>query len=151
MIGVEERMRATPSKFAVGIIALAFVMGWPLLAVGNDDARSVQDGVYTRAQASRGRKLYQRRCRTCHEGDEFTAEFMETWSGRSAFELVDLLLATMPEEDPGVGGSESFTDIVAYLFHLNGLPKGEVEMPSDEASLKLILIEGPFGADDGGG
>jgi mono/diheme cytochrome c family protein len=113
-----------------------------------ETTRSVQDGVYSKAQASRGRREYQQICQTCHERGAFSGSYMESWTGRTAYDLFDLLRSTMPEEDPGVGGSEVFTDIVAFMFSLSELPAGEVEMPSDVESLKLILIEGPYGASE---
>lgn len=142
-------MKATSSKFAVWIIPIVLAMGWPMPLDGDEVSTSVQDGVYNKAQASRGRKQYQELCRTCHEGDDFATGYLDAWTGRTAFDFVELLLNTMPEEDPGVGGAETFADIVAYIFRLNGLPAGEAEMKSDEESLKLILIEGPYGANDG--
>jgi hypothetical protein len=141
-------MKATSSKFAVWALPLVVAMGWPMLLAGEDASRSVQDGVYNRAQASRGRVQYQQLCQTCHETREFKPGYMEAWTGRTAFDLFDLLRTTMPEEDPGVGGAEVFTDIVAYMFRLSELPAGEEEMKSDEESLKLILIEGPYGESD---
>ena len=142
-------MKVTSRKFAMWILPLVLTMGWPLPLVAEDAKRSVQDGVYNKAQASRGRKQYQQLCQTCHESSEFKGGYMEAWSGRTAFDLFDLLESTMPEEAPGAERPEVYTDIVAYLFRLSELPAGEAEMEMGEESLKLILIEGPYGASDG--
>ena len=141
-------MKLTSLEFAAWILPLVLALGSPMPLEAEDVSRTVQDGVYSKAQASRGRNAYQRLCRTCHETKEFEAGYMETWSGRTAFDLFDMLRTTMPEEAPGIGGSEGYTDIVAYMFRLSELPPGEEDMKSDEEALKLIRIEGPFGESD---
>ena len=141
-------MKLTSKTIAACTLALVLALGWSMPLAAAEASRSVQDGVYSKAQASRGRKQFQELCQTCHERDEFKSGYMEAWTGRTVFELFDLLRSTMPEEAPGVEGPEVYTDIVAYMFRLSELPTGEAELNFDEESLKLILIEGPYGTSD---
>lgn len=142
-------MKVTSRKLAPWTLPLVLAV-WPTQLVGEAVSRSVQQGVYSKAQASRGRKHFQELCRSCHETKEFRGDYMDAWSGRTAFDLFDLLQSTMPEEAPGVAGPEVYTDILAYMFRLGELPAGEEELESNEEALKRVLIEGPFGGDDGG-
>src|SRR5688572_22728921 len=74
---------------AIGAFALIlpFAASISITAQGQQPARTVQDGVYTDAQASRGQALYAQRCAGCHgpalagaqapplTGEAFTSKF----------------------------------------------------------------------------
>jgi cytochrome c len=107
------------------------------------DTKSVQDGVYSAAQAERGEKVYEKACLECHPPEEFIGGYMDGWSGRTAHDLVEAIRETMPENNPGGLKRQEFIDIVAYLFKINGVPAGEDKM--DGKTVKEIQIEGPFG------
>ena len=97
--------------------------------------------LFTTAQAARGEKVYENVCVECHEKLEYTgAEFRSKWNNRSAFELWDLLRSTMPDEKPGTLSAQEYSDVVAYMMRLNGVPPGKVELPKDEVALKKIRI-----------
>ena len=107
------------------------------------DKKSVQDGVYSAAQAERGEKVFEKACLECHPPEEFTGGYMAGWAGRTAHDLVEAIRDTMPENNPGSLKRQEFIDIVAYLFKINALPPGENKM--DGKTVKQIQIEGPFG------
>ena len=116
-----------------------------------DDAgptKSVQDGVYSAAQAERGAKFYDRECLECHQPEQFIGPaYMDGWTGQTVYGLFELTRTTMPVENPSRLRRRAYADILAYIFSLNGFPAGETEMKNDAQSLEKILIEGPYGPD----
>ena len=68
----------------------------------NGAARSVLDGVFSTAQASRGRATFSSVCAECHTSGQFRgASFQASWAGRSVASFFELLRTTMPNDDPG--------------------------------------------------
>lgn len=106
--------------------------------------RSVRQGVYTAAQAERGRRLFDDRCVSCHQPDQYVGEgFLKSWAGQTADSLFDLLRTTMPQDNPGSLKPQAYADLLAYLFQLNGLPPGDTELKAVSRVLRLVVIEGP--------
>src|SRR3990172_11031692 len=108
-----------------------------------EKTRSVQSGVYTEEQAARGAKIYRETCLSCHQPGEFgDGAYMDGWSGQTAHDMIELIRATMPQDNPGSLKRKEYVDVVACFFRLNGLPAGDAEM--DVSSVKQIRIEGPY-------
>jgi cytochrome c len=112
--------------------------------------RSIWDGVYTEAQAERGKGLYLKECASCHAenlqgGDESPglagAGFLSQWIDLSVGDLFERIRISMPQDRPGQLGREAIADILAYLFKANSFPAGNTELVRDTAVLKQILIE----------
>ena len=129
----------------MGLVATLLVTLLSLAA-----ANSVWDGVYSKAQSSRGQKLYESQCSRCHGeallGGENSPplvdkDFLEKWQDKSVGSLVELTRKTMPSDGPGKLTRSQCTDIIAYLLSSNGYPSGETELPSDPAVLDEILIQ----------
>lgn len=99
------------------------------------------DGLYTEAQAERGEIVFRTRCAACHVSSQFRGEaFRFQWGGRTAFDLVDRLRATMPGDAPGGLPGRAYVDVAAYLFRLNRYPAAEEELPAEDARLEEIRI-----------
>jgi S-disulfanyl-L-cysteine oxidoreductase SoxD len=104
--------------------------------------KSARQGVYTRDQAERGRKVFGARCAGCHPLDTFTQPlFLATWKGQTAHALFTSIRTTMPQESPGGLRRQEYADVLAYLLHLNKLPAGPEELATTDDALKKILIE----------
>lgn len=126
-------------------ILIAALLGAMTLSTAGQEQRSCQDGVYSRAQAREGARLYRIGCAACHAPDAFAgSEYMDRWTGRSAAELFRVIQDGMPELAPGTLSRVETAALVAYLFRVNGMPAGDVAMESDAASLEGIRIEGPY-------
>ena len=94
---------------------------------------SADGAFYTTAQANRGRGLFGENCVWCHTEGEFTgSSFQRRWGGRAVADIFEFVSFSMPEDDPGGLPRQTYADVMAYLFQLNGLPAGEV--PLDAAS-----------------
>lgn len=105
---------------------------------------SARDGVFTRAQATRGAKIYGERCAGCHPIEAFTdSVFLAAWKGQTAHALFTSIRTTMPQENPGGLRRQDYADLLAYLLHLNKLPAGSAELGSTDAALKKVVIEPP--------
>ena len=124
---------------------ICMVLGGVAVSVSaQDEATSVQSGVYSQKQAERGEQLFGEACMVCHQPEEFAdGGYMDGWSGMNVNDLVEFIRSTMPEDNPGRLKRQEYIDIVAFLFQQNGLPAGETEMV--RKGLKNIHIEGPYG------
>ena len=104
--------------------------------------KSVNEGVYTLAQATRGESGFEASCTACHETSRFIGqEFLSTWTGKSLHVLFDHVHTTMPEDNPGSLKPEQYADILAFFLKLNEYPEGKEELPSEADALKGIKFE----------
>ncbi len=131
---------------ASGVLSLSVgvaVVGLGLVGL----APFVTEGVYTKAQAERGRVLYAA-CADCHgvklEGGTSAPltgpEFIASW-GKPTLTLDDfyyIVRKTMPKDLPGSLPRESYTDIVAFILQQNGLPDGDKELTPDPLIMKAV-------------
>ena len=105
-------------------------------------SRSTRTGVYTRAQATRGRAVYAGMCQSCHSPASHTGvTFANWWNGHPASDLFGFISERMPKNDPGSLSGEQYADVVAYLFQMNGMPPGKTELPADSTALSAIRID----------
>jgi len=140
-------------------VVLAFVGGLATVTVqGGERARfaalqeetsSVLDGVFTGAQARRGRRVYNQNCASCHgselKGGEMAPsiagnDFIIFWTELPVGSLFERIKVSMPEDGPGRLSDEEYTDVVAYMLSESGYPSGDTEMPADKEALDGIMI-----------
>ncbi len=111
---------------------------------------SVLDGIFTEAQAARGRAAYDAHCAECHgeelRGDEMApgltgVAFRFRWRGLKVADIYDSVQSTMPPEEPATLGDQPYIDIVAFLLSANGYPTGDRELAADSKLLKGVAVE----------
>lgn len=132
---------------ATGIAALALTAGTAIAQTPISARISIWDGVYTDAQAGRGRTLYMQSCSRCHGADlsgnfetpPLVGRFMPYWSGSTLDALFDYVSTAMPLDHPGALGVGANTDIVAHILKSNDLPSGSKELSADR--LKAINFD----------
>jgi alcohol dehydrogenase (cytochrome c) len=110
-------------------------------------------GVFTSAQADRGRSSYQANCSTgCHMTDLSAAArapalagdvFLQRWRGQNVYDLLERIRNTMPQQKPHSLDDRVYLNIVAFLLQSNGLPAGDVELNGDPRTLRRIVLNGP--------
>lgn len=100
---------------------------------------SVRDGVYTEAQAARGRVTFQDVCSVCHPDPLWRP----SWRGKRVGELYRFISRFMPDDNPRSLTGREVVDVLAYIFSANKLPAGATEMPDRYEDLVLIRIEDP--------
>jgi mono/diheme cytochrome c family protein len=112
--------------------------------------KSIWDGVYSEAQAARGKALYSQECASCH-GGELTGgemapplaggEFMAGWDGLTIGDLFERVRISMPQNAPGSLSGQQNADILSFMFNANKFPAGQAELPKEAGILKQIKFE----------
>ena len=111
-----------------------------LLAAGaSADPRTINDAVYTKAQAAAGERLYAEHCLTCHDKKYFRP-VLKAWEGQPLAVLYTVMSASMPESNPGALPRKDYVDILAYILSLNRYPAGESELDYKDGVLDDIVI-----------
>lgn len=122
-------------------VAGAFVIS-VAAASGQAPQKTTNDGVYSAAQAERGKKTFTANCTSCHDTDRFSgATFAEAWVGKPMKEIWDVASGTMPEDNPGSLKQQEYADILAYFLSLNAYPAGDAELAPGASAMASIKIE----------
>ena len=113
--------------------------------------RSAKDGVYTTAQANRGKAMYAEQCTECHGAmTSVTPDlapllgdyvFQAAWKNRSLTQLFDRIRDTMPQNKPRTLLPDQTVDLIAYILSANQLPAGEIPLSTDLEALKQIRMD----------
>lgn len=109
-------------------------------ATGETPATRASQGVYTRAQATRGEGAYTDICLACHSRARFRgADFLTKWADKPLSTLYTAVKA-MPLGEPNSLDPQDYADLVAYLLSVNAYPEGPQELaPSDQAVAAIWL------------
>ena len=108
--------------------------------------RTVQDGVFTDAQAARGQAIFGKQCASCH-GDALTGAqgpplvgdvFLGNWRTMPLSALANKIRNTMPADAPGGLTPQQSSDLVAHLLKTGGFPSSGTELASADAALSRI-------------
>lgn len=117
--------------------------------VGAAQGKTAKEGVYTDAQATRGKAAYLASCASCHQeglqGADLAPplkgeDFLLPWSSKSVHDLFDRVATTMPGDAPGSLPPQVNADIVAYMLQVNRYPAGADELKADPAVMKAIPL-----------
>ena len=128
--------RSSIRSFAgVTLCACALVAAFALAGQAGQ-SRSITDGVYSAAQASRGQQLYQTQCAACHgrtmEGTSGPPlagnDFLSNWSARPLAGLVDKIEKTMPFNLPGSLSRPQSIELAAYILQIGKFPAGQADL-----------------------
>ena len=126
-----------------GVMGLAF-------AVGAQGERVATAGVYNKAQAERGAKLFADACQRCHgasmEGLDVAPpltgpRFLGNYSGQPVASLASRIRTSMPLDMPGSLGLQASADLTAAILAANGYPAGSDELPSSSSAQQTITID----------
>jgi len=114
--------------------------------------QTTRDGVYTKAQAERGKATFTTVCSTCHALDSTTAGlegpplggemFFTNWADQNVYTLVTQIMLSMPPDGSVALGPEDTADLIAYILQANKLPDGQSDLKAD-ASARDIKIVAP--------
>jgi polar amino acid transport system substrate-binding protein len=113
-------------------------------------AQTAKPALYTAEQATAGAAVYSQACAACHgtqlEGVAAPAlkgsVFGEMASAQSltAQTLLDVIVNTMPQSDPGSLKPEDNAAVTAYILQQNGYPAGTTPLANGAAGLKDAKI-----------
>jgi mono/diheme cytochrome c family protein len=135
------------TTWAVVLIGL-FTLPRPAGGSSPQDTPSVWSGVYTAAQADRGKAAYARHCSRCH-GDDLRANrsyplagegFMDHWEAHTLEHLFRRIRDSMPPGEAATVGDSDKRDAMAYVLQQNGFPAGSVELAQRDDELASVEI-----------
>jgi mono/diheme cytochrome c family protein len=131
----------------LAVWAIAFLLA-PVVTTAGQAARTVQDGVFTDAQATRGQVLYTQRCAGCH-GPDLTGGaqappldgpvFRFKWRQEPLSALFIKIRYTMPPAaDAAKLTPEQGADLVAHILKTNRFPSGKADFSAADAATSTI-------------
>ena len=137
-------------RVALGLFALGTLAGAFSMRAGAQSAEPrIWQGVYTDAQAARGKEQFTTVCLRCHgpdltgvtapalKGDRFHQTF-----GREPIDRLFLKVRdTMPPNFGSTIDDQTKLDIITYILQSNGFPSGasELKLASEDLATALIL------------
>jgi S-disulfanyl-L-cysteine oxidoreductase SoxD len=140
--------RSLPICFASVALAAA-ISGSVLHGQDGDTLVSIWDGVYTDAQAQRGKATFDISCSRCHNADLSGAErgptltgekFLANWLDGSLDALFSFIRDQMPQGSANIVSDDSKADVLAYMLQRNSFPSGNIELTANGARLDTIQI-----------
>ena len=141
-----SRLSHTAVCFAAAVGSASGLVGtFPVTGYARQ-VRSVTEGVYSDAQATRGERTYRAECVTCHGdgldgqvGPPLTGEaFLAVWSARPLMDLVDKIHATMPPESAEPLSRLQSIDLAAYILQAGSFAAGQADL--SDATLPQIVL-----------
>lgn len=139
-------LRLAPSCRVVALLTVAgAVSGMAAFAQNVANGATAPAGVYTSAQAERGKGLFVTSCGNCHGVDfkgaperapALTGDaFLKNWEGRNVSSLFAKIKQDMPRNRAGSLTDAVYLDIVAAILQANAYPEGAKE-------LSLAVLDG---------
>jgi len=114
----------------------------PTAKVILSNASNLPPASYSAAQASRGEKIYDETCGTCHQPGQLVGQaFVESWSDRRVYDFYALVRGTMPLDNPGGLKDQEYLDVIAYLLKANHAPAGADSLAADTSALRSHKID----------
>jgi len=114
---------------------------------GDESQGTIWKGVYTSAQADRGKTRFTAVCRRCHNDDLGGSErgpalrgeqFMKNWETQELGRLFAKARDTMPPDSPSSLPDEDYVDLVTYILQANRFPTGHESLSLEK--LDSIVI-----------
>ena len=138
-------------KFAAAVAIGIAALGVSATVSVQAQQRTVKDGIYSAAQATRGGATFQMRCAVCHgemleglAGPPLTGDvFLGPRDKQPVSDLFDKIHNTMPADAPGTLEPPQVADLVAFILQSNKFPAGRGELGAADPALKQIAIVAP--------
>jgi mono/diheme cytochrome c family protein len=128
--------------FGMAVCILAVIAAGDLSA--QDGGTSTRDGVFSKAQADRGRSVFVNVCANCHTRSQFNdGTWRRKWEGRTVYDVFESVRSTMPNDNPSGLSDQEYVEIIAYLLSQNGYPAGSQD--ASEATFRKAKVEPPAG------
>ncbi|RPH63239.1 MAG: cytochrome c [Acidobacteria bacterium] len=147
----ERTMLEKPMLEKLCAVLVATTM-WVLASAGHAAAQgtgTIWDGVYTSAQAARGKTTFEGTCARCHNPELTGSErgpalkggtFLSHWEDDSLESVFNKIRDTMPPIGPNTLSEDIKIDILAYILQSNAYPAGTVDLRPTGSVLEGIKI-----------
>jgi S-disulfanyl-L-cysteine oxidoreductase SoxD len=118
------------------------------LGVRAQDTPRIWQGIYTTAQAERGKAVFNTTCLRCH-GEDLSGttapalkgeRFQSSWGGDVLESLFTKVRDTMPPNFGTILDDQVKLDIVTYILQVNGFPAGTTGLMAGSADLASTQI-----------
>lgn len=109
------------------------------LGAAHADPKTINDAIYSKAQAEVGEELYKTHCLTCHDKKYFRP-VLKRWAGQPLGLFFTVMSASMPESNPGSLPDDQYVDILAYILSLSRHPAGDADLDHANGALDEITI-----------
>lgn len=113
---------------------------------------TAQGGVYTKAQALRGKAVFEKNCASCHalvpKGPVTSAspgpdlagkDFLMHVGAKPAWGLAKTILDTMPNDFSMEMTEPIALDLTAYLLQVNKFPSGKAALTAKTAKTAIVI------------
>jgi len=139
-------------RTSVAFAAAIAMLGAAFSTLRAQQPQTVNDGVYTAAQAMRGQMVYANSCLMCHgnklqgsdsggpslTGKDFVADFKDMTVGQLLMKISN----DMPSDAPGTLAKDQYADVTAYVLSYNKYPAGMTELADGDA-LNMVKMAAP--------
>jgi len=138
-------VRPEPVLWLVSLVSLGLVLASLVSAQTSAPRRTVWNGVYTEAQATRGMASFGQSCAGCHalasvgKAPLVGQPFWKSFAQKTAGDLLEYVSANMPNGNPRSLSESTYGDIVALMLKSNGFPAGNTELRRETAADVLIV------------
>lgn len=119
----------------VVLLLMGLVLGQVLMA----QDKTINDGVFTKAQVDAGEVVYDASCKTCHDM-RFYRDILQSYNNQPVLWLWESVLGTMPADNPGSLMLEEYTDVIAYILSENGFPAGDTKLDPDNGMDSIHIL-----------
>jgi cytochrome c5 len=121
------------------ISCAGLLLGWAAHAAAQESVKTVDNGVYSDVQATRGAAAYDGMCARCHRQDLGGADgpalreerFARNFAGKDLKTLYTKIATTMPRGAAASLADDVYLDILAHILRENGFPAGSEELKAD--------------------
>ena len=120
------------ASYAILLLSVVFTMSVRAQA-------TVNDGVFTEAQATSGQAVYDAQCKTCHNM-RFYRDTLRSWNNQPLLYLWESIMGTMPADNPGSLMFEEYTNVIAYILQEQGFPSGDSELDPDDGMENISIV-----------
>ena len=119
---------------------------------GSENRRTLLDGVFTAAQAERGKNAFTTYCSSCHMDDLSGLSapalkgdmFIDEWREDSLKSLFTFVTTRMPAGSGPKPNEQEYLDIITHVLTVNTFPSGSKELTRDEVgNIQFVGKEGP--------
>lgn len=120
-----------------------FVLGFPAVALlglqSFAQQRTINDGVYTEAQAASGEGVYNEYCAGCHN-QRFYEQAWSGWENRTLEQFWFYILGEMPQDNPGFLADQEYTDVTAYILSILDYPAGDTPLDPYNGMNEISIV-----------